>query len=401
MTIPETIANEGSLYHVLTHASKAALARLSVTRFKLLQDKDNSGRETGGPVTWILQSPHSGDNTQLRAIAGALGWPCESKRLAYRGHEGVLRLLGLPTLAGVDLAASSPLAPPWPDLVICSGRGAEAVAFWLKRRNPRLRIVFVGTPWSGIARFDLVITTPQYRLPQAPNVLHNLLPVHDVTAQRLAAEAARWQARLGALPRPCTAVLVGGSSGPYRFTAQAARRLGRAASALARADGGSLLVTTSARTGEAATAALRAAIDVPCFFHRWQPDVPDNPFHAMLALAGRVIVTADSVSMMAEAVSTGRPVLLFDIEEGRYAMRADLDRPRIGWRGRGLDASFFRLLINHAPPRFSRDLRVVQRQLLQSGLAQWLGDPPRTAPPPPAEDGLARAAARIRGLFGL
>jgi hypothetical protein len=85
-------------------------------------------------------------------------------------------------------------------------------------------------------RFDLVITTPQYRLADAPNVLHNQLPVHDATPQRLASEAARWEAKLAAIPRPFTGVLVGGSSGPYLFTPEAARRLGREASALPKAD---------------------------------------------------------------------------------------------------------------------------------------------------------------------
>lgn len=337
----------------------------------------------------------------MRAIAGALGWPAESKRLTYRGHEGLLRLMSRATLAGVDIAASSRLEAPWPDLVICSGRGSEAVAFWLRQKNPQLRIVFVGTPWANLKRFDLVITTPQYRLPQVPNVLHNPLPVHDVTPERITAEAALWEPRLGNLPRPFTAVLVGGSSGPYLFTPDAARRLGRQASELASSEGGSLLVTTSARTGEAAADALQDAITAPCFFHRWQPDAADNPFHAVLGLAGRIIVTADSISMLSEAVSTGKPVLLFDIEEGAYAMRRDLESRRIGARGRNLDASVFRLLINHAPPRFSRDLRVVHRQLIASGHAQWLGDPPRAFTPPPLEDGLARAVTRIRGLFGL
>lgn len=368
-----------------------------------MQNKENSEADRGTPRTWILQSPHSGDNTQLRAIAGALGWPSEVKKLAYRRHEGLLRLLSRPTLAGVDAAASSRLEAPWPDLVICSGRGAEAVAFWLRGQNPKLRIVFVGTPWSDLQRFDLVITTPQYRLPQAPNVLHNMLPLHDVTAQRIAAEAARWNVKLGALPRPFTAVLVGGASGPYRFTPDAARRLGREASALARADGGSLLVTTSARTGDAATEALAAAIDVPRFLYRWNRDKTDNPFHAFLGLASRIVVTADSISMMAEAASTAKPVLLFDIEEGPYSMRAEEQSARsaIGLRGRTLDATFFRLLINHAPPRFSRDLRVVHRQLVASGLAQWLGDAPDARIALPAPDELARSTARIRGLFGL
>jgi mitochondrial fission protein ELM1 len=371
-----------------------------------LQLQEESGPAAGLPRVWILQSPHSGDNTQLRALAGALGWPVEAKRLTYRRHEAILRLFSLASLAGVDLAKSSPLAPPWPDLVLCSGRGAEAVSFWLREHaNPDLRIVFVGTPWADLRRFDLVITTPQYRLPQAPNVLHNLLPLHDVTAERIAAEAARWQARLSHLPQPFMAVLAGGGSGPYLFTPAAAARLGREASALARADGGSLLVTTSARTGEAATEALAGAIDVPFEMFRWRGDAADNPFHAFLGLASRIIVTADSISMLSEAVSTRKPVLLFDIEDGPFAMRAEeaSEAGLIAWRGRNSDATLFRLLINHAPPKFSRDLRIVHRQLLAAGHARWLGEESVAAPlaAAPPEEGLARATARIRGLFGL
>jgi mitochondrial fission protein ELM1 len=354
----------------------------------------------------MLQSPHSGDNTQLRALGEALGWPAEVKRLAYRWHEGALRLFSLPSLAGVDLARSSPLAPPWPDLVICSGRGAEAVCFWLRRHNPKLRIVFVGSPWSRLDAFDLVITTPQYRLPRAPNVLHTTMPLHDATPERIAAEARRWEARLQHLPRPFTAVLVGGSSGPYVFTPQAAARLGREVTRLAEANGGSLLVTTSARTRKEVTEALAAALGAPHFLYRWQGASDDNPFHAFLGLSERIVVTADSVSMLAEAAAAGKPVSLFDIEEGRFSMRAegcgpDGTPPPIGWKGRSLDATLFRLLINHAPARFSRDLRIVHQQLIAGGHASWLGDndPPR--PVPAAEDGLSLAVSRIRGLFGL
>lgn len=360
------------------------------------------------PKVWILQSPHSGDNTQLRALAGALGWPAEVKRLAYRRREGVLRLLSLPTLAGVDLARSSPLEAPWPDLVICSGRGAEAVSFWIKRRNPKLRIVFIGTPWSALGRFDLVVTTPQYRLAQAPNVLHNLLPLHDVTAERLAAEARLWEARLSHLPRPFTTVLVGGSSGPYLFTPEAAARLGREATRLAEASGGSLLITTSARTGTAATDALAAATGAPHLLYRWQGPKADNPFHAFLGLAEQVVVTGDSISMLAEATATAKPVYLFDIEEGRFAMRAEEGQrgkagavAPIGWRGRTAEATLFRLLINHAPARFSRDLRIVHRQLTCSGRAAWLGEAAPEAAASGPDDGLTRAVTRIQALFGL
>ena len=347
---------------------------------------------------WILQSPHSGDNTQLRALGAALGWPLEVKQLAYRWHEGALRLLSLPTRAGVDPARSSPLSPPWPDLVICSGRGAEAVCFWLRQQNPKLRIVFIGSPWSSLNAFDLVITTPQYRLARAPNVLQLALPLHDVTPARIAEQAQRWLPRLQHLPRPFTAVLVGGSSGPYVFTPQAAARLGHAVTAVARANGGSLLLTTSARTGEAAAAALSGAIGVPHLLHRWQGGSGENPFHAFLGLSDRIVVTADSISMLAEALAAAKPVSLFDIEDGRFAMRAEAEGA-IGWRGRTPDATLFRLLINHAPARFSRDLRIVHRQLVASGRASWLGEELMAQAQPLPETGWALPSLASGGFL--
>ncbi len=36
------------------------------------------------PRVWLLASPHSGDNTQLTALADALGWPFEIKRLGLQ-----------------------------------------------------------------------------------------------------------------------------------------------------------------------------------------------------------------------------------------------------------------------------------------------------------------------------
>ena len=364
--------------------------------------------EEQGPKLWILTSPHSGDNTQLLALADALGWPFEVKRMVYRRIEELLRIFGMATLAGIDTKRSSKLAPPWPDLVICAGRGAEAVAFWIRKyANPKLRIVFIGTPWADPAKFDLVITTPQYGLPEAANILHNDLPVHGVTPQRIAAAAQQWRSLLAHLPRPRIALLVGGRSGPYTFAAGRAARLGFEASELARSLGGSLLVTTSARTGKDATTALASAITVPHHFHRWEKISDDNPFLAILGLSERIIVTGDSISMLAEACASRKPVQLYDIEHGPQAMRAEERQPArngpmppIHWLGRNLETTGFRLLMNYAPTRWSRDLRIVHRRLIAAGLVNWFGEAalsPQSLP----QQSLSRSVARIRQLFGL
>ena len=243
------------------------------------------------------------------ALAGALGCPYEVKRIVHRPGGAVLELLGGEHLLGVDTEQSDALTGPWPDMVLLAHQSNETVARWIRRQSGgKTRLVLLGRPWAPVETFDLVVTTPQYQLSDAANVLHNLLPLHGVTSGRLAEAAERWAPRLTHLPRPFVTVLVGGSSGPYVFDEAAAARLGREASALARSLGGSLLVSTSARTKPAAVDALFAAIDVPSYQHRWTAGDRQNPYLGFLGLADRLIVTADSISMIAEAVATGRPV---------------------------------------------------------------------------------------------
>ncbi len=360
------------------------------------------------PRTWLLASPHAGDNSQLVALAKALGWPFETKRLVYRRYETALRFVGRATLAALNRERSDTIAPPYPDLILAAGRATEAVAAWIRRYGNRgARIVFIGPPWNSLESYDLVIATPQYAVAQRPNVLVNRLPIHSVDAESLATAAGAWQTRLEHLPQPRIAVLVGGSSGPYVFGPAAAERLGRQASEFAKRCGGALLVSTSARTGASATRALASAIDVPHYFHDWSTEATDNPYLGFLASAEQIVVTADSVSMISEACATGKPVLLFDIETGRQSMRAEeaacgpvQPLPALYWRGQTAGSTMFRLLMRFAPARWSRDLRAVHRHVVESGAANWLGDAPRPPRCAAMSPDLEHAVSRVRALFG-
>jgi uncharacterized protein len=341
---------------------------------------------------WVLLGESAGDNAQLLRLAEALGWPFEAKRIRYnRLSRCPNLLLGASTLT-VDTQCSDPLAPPWPDLVIGAARRAAPLALWIKKQSGgRSRLVHLLYVQAPLHYFDLVVTTPQYRLPERSNVLHNLLPLNAPQPEILESSRAQWRPRLEHLPRPWIAVLVGGNSSSYRLDAFTAKQLGQFASRRARETGGSLLISTSPRTPPTAADALLAAVQGPAYIYRWQPaNTDENPYLAYLALADRFIVTADSASMLAEACSTGRPVELFDWTPRRQPMRPLRALPG--------SQRLQEALIHWGIIKPKRDFQALHRELMKHGLLCSSGRERSRQHAKP--DDLARTVTRIRALMG-
>jgi uncharacterized protein len=167
-------------------------------------------------------------------------------------------------------------------------------------------------------------------------------------------------------------------------------------------------VTTSARTPQAAAQALFAELDMPFHAHRWQAVESANPFHAYLALADEIVVTADSISMITEACATGKPTYLFDTEERLRSMRAEETQAETGsrlppphWKGADLSSTLWRIGLKFGPDWWTRDIRIVHRALTASGRVAWLGEPPAQAAAADPMQDMRRAVARVRSLMDL
>ena len=374
------------------------------------QEPNNTGDTESKPRVWVLVGYKAGDNAQVVSLAEALGWPFEIKRVVYRKTELITNLLFGGNLLGVVKHRSSGFKPPWPDLVITAGRRNEPVCRWIQRRAAkRVRLVHIGRPWARLHRFDLIVMTPQYLLPERPNILHNTTILYRVNASQRSKEVELWAPRLAHLPRPYIAVLIGGDSGPYVFDAQQARRLGHGASVMANAARGALLVTTSARTSSAAVASLSDAITCPAYVFKWTAGGTENPYHAFLALADSFIVTCESVSMMTEACHTRKPVYIYDLESGVDALQANeaahSDRKSFKHRWQELSRNLrYRVIVHRlamwfAPRRMRREFGRFHQMLIYTGRAVWFGDRFPSGPPPPPLDDLPRAVACVQRLF--
>ena len=268
-----------------------------------------------------------GANRQLLNLARALGGSVEIKNTLDPPLNALIARLTGAARRPIPAHKRDRLRPPWPDLVLIGGGRSLIDALQVREASGgHSRIVCIGRPGAPLDSVDLVLTTRQYGLPEHPRVVHLDLPLNFVDHNRLRTARAAWRDRFVQLPRPWTGVLLGGDSGSYHFTASTARRLGQQLRELVRRNGGALLITTSPRTRPDIVDTLESELDVPSYCYRYKSGDPDNPLDAILGMADRFVVTADSASMLAEACATGRPVASFE--------------PELRWRARLLSRSW-------------------------------------------------------------
>ena len=269
----------------------------------------NAGNSEAGEV-WVLADDRAGNVAQCLGVAEALGKPFTVKSLGYDRLARLPNLLRGAGLTGVSAASRAALCPPWPRLVIAAGRRTAPVARWIKRQCGARLVQIMDPGFPGRGDFDLIVSPAHDRLKPGGNVLEVLGAPHRVTPERLAAEAEKWKPAFAHLPHPWVAVIVGGATKNRPFPVEMAQDLGASVARLAAGQGGSLLLTTSRRTGTAQEAALAAGLPEPRWLHLFSQG-GDNPYFGFLALADAIIVTGDSVSMCCEAGASSAPVFIW------------------------------------------------------------------------------------------
>ena len=195
---------------------------------------------------------------------------------------------------------------PWPDLWIATGRASLPFSLVARRRSGgRTFVVQTQDPRMPADRFDMVVAPAHDRL-DGDRVFEVVGAPHRITSEQLAEAAPAFAARIEALPHPRVTVLVGGRSKAFDLPPDHAADLaGRIATAV-ETEGGSLMLTFSRRTPEAARQAMTARLaGLPGWI--WDGE-GDNPLFAFLHFADHILVTEDSANMATEAASTGRPV---------------------------------------------------------------------------------------------
>jgi len=180
------------------------------------------------------------------------------------------------------------------------------------------------------------------------------------------------------LPKPRRLLIIGGPTLFWDLDQAALLKTLSQMVAEAADEGGSVLVTTSPRTPaaiEQRVARFLTAADAPTLLA-----APGKPpaYPSLLAAADSIRVTADSVSMISDAIWTGKPLALVPVANstgGRiYTGVADRLRPGL--------------------PVYPQDLRFFWRGLSRLGLGDQLSRPPAST-----DAEMRRVRARARSLL--
>jgi mitochondrial fission protein ELM1 len=219
---------------------------------------------------------------------------------------------------------SDTLSPPYPDILISSGRRSVALALAIKRSSGnKTKLVHLQGPRISTKYFDLVVAMEHDKL-KGENVISTFAALHHITDAKLAEAHATYANQLTKYQSPRVAVLLGGSTHAYTLTPTHAEELAARVCEVIQQHKGSLWISTSRRTGAENIKTLRNILTSREDSHItiYSGD-GENPYLAWLACADIIIVTNDSVSMMSEALCTGKPLYILPLPDHRNTKPAN------------------------------------------------------------------------------
>ncbi len=216
--------------------------------------------------------------------------------------------------------------PPYPDILIASGRKSIPLARHIKRASAdKCFTIVLQNPHISPHHFDFV-WSPAHDLLKGENVYTTLLSPHGLTTDNLAQAAKQWKPKLLAPPidnqnrtdrltGKLIGVLIGGANKIYPFSNKDIKALLHALRTLADA-GHYLMISLSQRTPKGLEQALVKNLSGRDYF-LWSPKTgTPNPYRGILGLANALIVTCDSVNMVGEACVSGAAVYVYPLHGG-------------------------------------------------------------------------------------
>ena len=205
------------------------------------------------------------------------------------------------------------------DIILSTGSSVAATNLLLGRILGAKTVTCRRPSPVGTRYFDLAILPMlSWQNKQCKdNVCRTIGVPNPISPDTLDAARKQLKTELHLIDKPCIGFLIGGADRHETIRIADAEQLSKICEAVATEMNAQILVTTSRRTPRDVMAHLVSTLQHTdwCPFLT-TPDTPpalEDPYQAILALSDLLIVTADSFSMVCEAASSGRKVIVLTL----------------------------------------------------------------------------------------
>lgn len=207
------------------------------------------------------------------------------------------------------------------DIILSTGSSVAAVNLLLGRILGAMTVTCRRPSPVGTRYFDLAILPmiSWHHASHKNNICRTIGVPNPISPDLLDAKRKQLEGELSLSDCPRIGILLGGTDRHETITIDDAEWLSEICEATAERMNVQIFVTTSRRTPSDVTEHLVSTVKdtdwCPLFITSDTPSELEDPYQAILALSDLLIVTADSFSMVCEAASSGRSVVVLMLSE--------------------------------------------------------------------------------------
>lgn len=201
-----------------------------------------------------------------------------------------------------------------PDIVVSCGAALIGFNILVKKRTSAANIIIMNPGQFTRDEFDVVIV-PWHDIWGSrfkSNVVVINLALNFISLKHVLLPTIRQSEAVDR--QPAIALLVGGNTGIFRFKGRMASKLAQQVMTLCHRLDTSLYCTTSRRTPDAVSSVLETELaELPfCkLFLNGKQNTGANHVENIMSHSDMILVSGDSISMVSEAVASGKPVVVF------------------------------------------------------------------------------------------
>lgn len=276
---------------------------------------------------WTLKDFRIGSSKQTDFLAKKLSDDIVDKNIEYTRSIAIPNCIK-PYKMGIDFEESDSLLnlkeEDYPDMIIFAGRRLAGAAIYLKKYifkkfKKNVKIISILNPDYSFKHFDFVLLPEHDRIikDKYKNIIRfeGSLCNPNITAVMDDKTRDFWDNELEEYKKPYYFFVIGGNTKNKKFDIFKFIELVKRISIFVKSQDGTLLISTSRRTTEEHVKALEKNLNCSHYLYKWGKSAFLNPYYYFVKESEFSFVTGDSISMIAEIMTIGKPLYVYMPEE--------------------------------------------------------------------------------------